>query len=317
VTGFIRLSLAGIILAGVSIFLPGPFSDQKIVIVTRGTSTAAIASELSAQHAIYMAPLFHITAKLIGNGSLKAGEYALPPHASTLDIVRMMHEGHSVVRLFMAAEGLTSSDIVDLLNNDPVLTGTIVDVPEEGTLLPESYRYDYGDQRAAIVTRMKKAMQDKLAELWKGRESGLPLRTPEEAVVLASIVEKETGKAEERPRIAGVFYNRLHLNMRLQSDPTVIYAITKGKDTLDRPLTHDDLSVASPINTYANDGLPPQPICNPGIAALTAVLHPEHNDYLYFVADGTGGHAFAADLMTQNQNINHWHQVLEKTLPHK
>jgi UPF0755 protein len=206
---------------------------------------------------------------------------------------------------------------VRLVNLDPVLNGTLDTLPAEGTLLPETYRYSYGDTRTALLGRMQKAMQDKLAEVWAGRDPDVPLKTPLEAVTLASIVEKETGKAEERPRIAGVFYNRLHENMRLQSDPTVIYALTLGKQPLDRPLTHDDLSFASPLNTYVSDGLPPQPICNPGSAALEAVAHPEHHHYLYFVADGTGGHAFAADLATQDQNINDWHQVLENSAPHK
>jgi len=201
---------------------------------------------------------------------------------------------------------------VDSLNDDPILTGQIEVMPAEGSLLPETYRYDYGDSRAGLIARMKKAMQDRLNEIWATHDADIPLHSPQEALILASIVEKETGKVEERPRIAGVFYNRLHTNMRLQSDPTVIYAITKGRDTLDRPLTHDDLTFASPINTYTSDGLPPQPICNPGVAALQAVMHPEHHNFLYFVADGTGGHAFAADLATQNQNINHWHDAVQK-----
>jgi UPF0755 protein len=161
---------------------------------------------------------------------------------------------------------------------------------------------------------MQKAMQEKVNEVWAGRDADLPLQTPQQAVVMASIVEKETGKPDERPRIAGVFYNRLRLNMRLQSDPTVIYALTGGREDLPRALTHEDLATASPINTYASDGLPPQPICNPGLAALQAATHPEHNNFLYFVADGSGGHAFAADLATHDENINRWH-AFEKARP--
>jgi UPF0755 protein len=167
-----------------------------------------------------------------------------------------------------------------------------------------------------MIVRMQKAMQEKINELWASRETGLPLKSVGEAVILASIVEKETGKPDERPRIAGVFYNRLRQNMRLQSDPTVIYALTKGKKTLDRALTHEDLSFASPINTYTSDGIPPQPICNPGRAALEAVLHPEHHGFYYFVADGSGGHVFAVDLATHNQNINKWHRALENPATH-
>jgi UPF0755 protein len=178
-------------------------------------------------------------------------------------------------------------------------------------LLPETYKYSYGDTRAGLIARMQEAMQKRVGEIWAARDETVPLTSPEQMVVLASIVEKETGKADERPRIAGVFYNRLKVNMRLQSDPTVIYALTQGKGELGRALTHDDLSFVSPINTYASDGLPPQPICNPGRAALEAVTHPEHHNYLYFVADGTGGHAFAADLATHNANINRWHDALD------
>jgi UPF0755 protein len=316
-SSLVRLGIfACVVMVGV-LFAPGPLSESKTIVITHGTTTAAISAQLASEHAVYSGLLFHVAAKLMANGSLKAGEYDIPPYTSIVNIVRMMHEGRSVIRMFTIAEGLTSSEVVDALNNNPVLTGTIDAVPAEGSLLPESYRYDYGDSRMAFIARMKKAMQDKLNEVWAGHEGDLPLHTPQDAVVLASIVEKETAKTDERPRIAGVFYNRLRLNMRLQSDPTVIYAITKGRDTLDHALTHEELSYPSPINTYTSDGLPSQPICNPGFAALQAVAHPEHNDYLYFVADGTGGHAFAADLATQNQNINRWHDLMQKTAPQK
>jgi UPF0755 protein len=294
-----------------ALFVPGPLTQAKTIIVPHGANAAAIGAQLAQEGDIYLAPLFRLAARLVASGSLKAGEYALPAGASAIDIALMMHEGKSVVRLFTVAEGLTSAEIVHLLNLDPVLTGNVDVMPAEGSLLPETYRYSYGDNRAALIVRMQKAMQDKLNDIWAAREPGLPLQSPHQAVILASIVEKETGKTEERPRIAGAFYNRLHDNMRLQSDPTVIYAITRGQGTLDRALTHDDLAVASPINTYASDGLPPQPICNPGAASLQAVTHPEHNNFLYFVADGSGGHAFSADLAGQNQNINKWHDALE------
>ncbi len=160
-----------------------------------------------------------------------------------------------------------------------------------------------------MITRMQKAMQETLADLWTKRDPSVPLKTPEEAVTMASIVEKETGKPAERPRIAEVFYNRLRHNMRLQSDPTVIYAITRAKGMLDHDLDHDDLAFPSPFNTYTSDGLPPEPICNPGRAALEAALHPEANDFLYFVADGTGGHVFARDLNEHNQNVTKWLKI--------
>jgi len=295
-----------------SFFIPGPLTQDGDIVIAHGTGVAEIGEQLASEHAIYSASLFYIAARVIGGGSLKAGEYDVPAHSSMVSIVLMMHEGHSIIRLFTVAEGLTSYEIVHLLNADPVLTGSIDTIPAEGSLLPETYRYSYGDSRAGLVARMQKSMQEKINEAWASREAGLPLQSPHEAVVLASIVEKETGKPDERPRIAGVFYNRLRMNMRLQSDPTVIYAITGGKEAMNHILSHEDLTFASPINTYTSDGLPPQPICNPGFAAMEAVLHPEHNSFLYFVADGTGGHAFAADLATHNENINRWHQALDK-----
>jgi UPF0755 protein len=300
------------VLGAGALFAPGPSDEGKTVIIAHGATASDIAAQLAQENAVYLPSLFRVVARLVASGSLKAGEYALPARASAVDIAVMMREGRSVVRMFTVAEGLTSDEIVRLLNDDPVLTGAISATPAEGSLLPETYRYTYSDSRLSLIARMQKAMQEKINEIWASRESGLPLKSEKEAVTLASIVEKETGKPEERPRIAGVFYNRLRQNMRLQSDPTVIYAITKGKETLDRALTHDDLSYQSPLNTYANDGIPPQPICNPGRAALEAVTHPEHNNFLYFVADGSGGHAFAADLTTHNENINRWHHATEK-----
>ena len=298
------------------LFAPGPLKAEKTIIIAHGEGAARIAIQMQKEGAVYLAPFFYIAARLQEGGSLKSGEYAIPPGASATDIADMLHEGKSVIRLFTVAEGLTSAEIVETLNEDPILTGTVAAVPVEGSLLPETYRYSYGDSRAGMIARMQKAMQEKVSEVWASHDSDLPLQSPAQAVALASIVEKETGKPEERPRIAGVFYNRLRINMRLQSDPTVIYALTHGLQPLDRALTHEDLAIASPINTYASDGIPPQPICNPGLAALQAVAHPEHHDFLYFVADGSGGHAFAANLAGQNTNINHWHEALKKNGAH-
>ena len=300
-----------------ALFVPGPLTQEKTVVITTGTKTADIGAQLAQEKAVYATPLFLVATRLVAHNTLKAGEYIFPAHASPVDIARMMHEGKSVIRLFTVAEGLTSAEVVKLLDTDLVLTGTIIPMPAEGSLLPETYRYTYGDSRESLIARMQKSMQEKLNERWAKRDKDVPLKSLKDAVALASIVEKETGAPEERPRIAGVFYNRLRLNMRLQSDPTVIYALTKGQETLDRPLTHADLAFASPLNTYASDGIPPQPICNPGSAALDAVLHPEHHAYLYFVANGTGGHAFATDLATHNRNINHWHHIQEKAADHK
>jgi UPF0755 protein len=207
------------------------------------------------------------------------------------------------------AEGLTVMEIITLLQGETALTGALSALPAEGSLLSETYYYTYGMTRQMIVERMQKAMQETLSSLWNGRVADGILRTPEEVAVLASIVEKETGLAAERPRVAGVFINRLRQGMPLQSDPTVIYAVTEGKMKLERPLSLADLKTPSPYNTYLVKGLPPFPIANVGKAALEAVLHPEAHDYIYFVADGTGGHAFAKTLAEHNNNVAKWRRI--------
>ncbi len=290
-------------LSAAAILSPGPVTDTKTLVISHGMRSPEIGAMLESEQIIPNQVMFHLAVKILANGALQAGEYEFTPHQSLADIVLMMHEGHSVVRLYTVAEGLTSVEIVDLLKNNSTFMGDVTTIPADGSLLPESYRYSYGDMRSTIIERMQKAMQETLHQLWADRDTSIPLKTPDEALVMASIIEKETGKPQERPRIAGVFYNRLQKNMRLQSDPTVIYAVTHGQGPLDRELTHDDLTFPSPYNTYTNDGLPPKSICNPGRASIEAALHPENNDYLYFVADGTGGHVFAKDLSEHNQNV--------------
>jgi len=287
----------------------GPLEQEKVIVIEKGSSVSDIGNSLEKEGAVRNAFLFSASARLMAGGSLKAGEYAIPAQASVKEIIRIIREGKSIVRLFTVPEGLTSAEIIKLLNDAPAMTGVVANIPAEGTLLPETYRYDYGDNRASIMARMQKAMQEKANEIWAARDQGLPATSLQEAIALASIVEKETGKAEERSRIAGVFYNRLRIGMRLQSDPTVIYAITMGRRQMERSLTHDDLAFASPINTYFSAGIPPQPICNPGAAALEAVAHPERNNYLYFVADGSGGHAFAPDMASHERNVVRWRQI--------
>ena len=291
------------------IVVPGPLSDNKAVVIPHGAGPREVASLLESNGAIYCPFLFRVAAKLLANNAFKAGEYNLTSGISPVDILLMIHNGHSVVRMFTVAEGLTSHEVAKLLNEVPVLTGDNVPVPPEGSLLPETYRYMYGDTRASIMVRMQKSMQDDLTDAWAKRDPNVPISTPEQALVMASIIEKETGKPVERPRIAGVFYNRIHHSMRLQSDPTVIYGIMVANGQMDHPIEHADLSFESPYNTYTNDGLPPKPICNPGHAALEAALHPEWNEFLYFVADGSGGHAFAKTLAEHNQNVTKWNEL--------
>ncbi|MDD3029178.1 MAG: endolytic transglycosylase MltG [Alphaproteobacteria bacterium] len=297
-------------LLSLALFAEGPNTEEKTFIVERGLSAVTIGRQLEKQNLVLNASLFRVASRLVG--SLKAGEYALPPKASAFAIAKILNEGHSVVRTFTAVEGLTSADIVALLNQAPALTGSVDSIPDEGSLLPETYRYTYGDTRESVLARMQTALQEKLDALWSEREQALPLKSSHDAIVLASIIEKETGKAEERPRIAGVFYNRLERPMRLQSDPTVIYALTKGLKPLDRALTRKDLTVHSPFNTYVHDGLPPEPICNPGAASLNAALHPEHHTFLYFVADGNGGHTFSSSLAEHNKNVTTWLKALRQ-----
>lgn len=302
IMGFIFLLLSPFFIAALFI-IPGPLKETTTIVIPYGTSTYEIGEKLHKNGVVYDASLFTLAARLIVANLLKAGEYQFTPHQSISNIVFMMHDGKSVIHMFTVAEGLTSGEIVHLLRNSPALTGDITDIPLEGTLLPETYRYSFGDTRGSMILRMQKSMQELVHELWVTHDPSLPLKSPQDAVIMASVIEKETGKSSERARIAGVFYNRLHINMRLQSDPTVIYAITQAKGSMDHELDHNDLSFQSPINTYASDGLPSQPICNPGRAALEAALHPEANDYLYFVADGTGGHAFSRDLNEHNLNV--------------
>lgn len=305
------LALPVIISVG-GLFVSGPLLQEKTILVPHGAGPHEVATLLDNEGTIYSSFLFRVAAKLMAGNALKAGEYSIQPGQSMANILSMIHEGRSVQRLFTVAEGLTSNEVARLLAAVPALGGDNVPVPAEGSLLPESYRYIYGDSRAGLVTRMQKAMQDTLAELWEKRDVNIPITSPEQAVVLASIVEKETGKPAERPRIAGVFYNRLRHNMRLQSDPTVIYGIMAAHGFMDHDIEHADLAFPSPYNTYMNDGLPPKPICNPGRAALEAVLRPEWNDYLFFVADGTGGHVFAHNLAEHNQNVMKWNELQSK-----
>lgn len=288
----------------------GPLETEHTIVIPKGKQGNEIGVALEGNGVVWNSFLFRLAVKLRNVDSLQAGEYLFPAHISIADVITMMHEGKVVIRRITFAEGLTSYEMITLLNEEPALTGKITTIPADGTLFPATYRYTYGDSRHSVIEQMQKKQREILSEIWGKHDAELPVKTEQEALVLASIVEKETGKkAEERPRVAGVFYNRLKQSMRLQSDPTVIYALTKGKGALPRNLTHDDLATPSPYNTYASDGLPPKPICNPGRAALEAVAHPEKNDFLYFVADGTGGHVFAKTLDEHNHNVAQWNKI--------
>jgi UPF0755 protein len=291
---------------------PGPLTAEKLVYIAPGTHTKSMAAQLRDAGIIGSTLAFRLEARLQGRiEGLKAGEYQFAPHISIIDAIVLLQSGKTYQHKITIPEGLMSLEIVNLLNKEQVLTGTINPIPPEGSLLPETYKFSYGDTRQSVINRMKKSMQDTMDALWQKRAPDL-LLSEQEAVVLASIVEKETGLAAERPRVAGVFLNRLRKGIPLQSDPTVIYALTMGQSILGRPLTHDDLKKPSPYNTYLASGLPPAPIANPGKASLAAALNPEKNDYIYFVADGSGGHAFAKTLQEHNNNVTKWRALQKK-----
>ena len=309
------LVLGGIVLWGrAQLERPGPLADATSLIVARGASLPVIARQLSEAQVIEDPTLFRIGARLFGaSRNLKAGEYAFPAGVSIAGAIDILVAGKTVLRQITVPEGLTSVEIAALLDTAEGLNGTLDAMPADGTLLPETYSYAWADTRADLIGRMQRSMVDVIAELWDQRAEGLPFDTPQQAVILASIVEKETAVAEERPLVASVFVNRLNRGMRLQSDPTVVYAVTNGSGPLDRPLRLADLRLENPYNTYRVFGLPPGPIANPGRASLEAVLNPAESDYLYFVADGTGGHAFSRTLAEHNRNVANWRRVRRKS----
>ena len=288
----------------------GPSVSETVVVLQRGAGLDDITARLNAAGVIDRPWLFRLAVRLQGQDrALKAGEYAFPAGATPASVINMLARGETVARRVTIAEGLTVAEVFRLLAGNDALTGELPEPPPEGSLLPETYFYALGDDRAEIVRRMQHGMRQLLDELWATRSRSLPLTDREQALILASIVDKETGVATERGAVAAVFHNRLRLGMRLQSDPTVIYGLTQGNGPLDRELTRADWRHESPYNTYLIDGLPPGPIGNPGRAALEAVLNPDDVDYLYFVADGSGGHAFGRTLEEHNRNVAKWRQI--------
>ena len=314
--GFLRFLLVSVLLlglgaAGIATYAssrlaqPGPLAEEKAVVVPRGANTEGISEALLRAGVIDSGPVFTIAAwGTRPEGPLRAGEYVFPARGSLRDVFEVLRRGRPVQRRLTIPEGFIARQIVTLLERTEGLTGETPAV-EEGAMLPDTYTFQHGDTRASIVRRASSEMAEALRDAWNARAPDLPLRTQRDVLVLASIVERETGSAPERARVASVFVNRLRRGMPLQSDPTVTYAATDGA-TLDRPPTRPELDRDHPFNTYRVRGLPPGPIASPGREAIRATARPETTDFIFFVADGTGGHAFSRTLEEHNRAVARW-----------
>lgn len=326
-SGFVVFLLVAVLIAGSLTLVwqeavhwlekPGPAAaqgDHTLVTIPKGAGAGEIARQLSQAGVITHPRVFQVGARILRlDAQFKAGDYQIASRASALSIMQQLSRGEVVRYSVTLAEGLSSIQIVERLAEEKELTGEIGRIPAEGSLLPDTYDFQHGDTRQNVLDRMQMAQQKLLADLWGKRAQNLPIATAEQAVILASIVEKETGIAAERPLVASVFVNRLRQSMRLQSDPTIIYGITKGKP-LGRGIRQSELQAQNPYNTYQIDGLPPTPIANPGREALQAVLNPPDTDYLFFVADGSGGHRFASNLAEHEANVRFWRDTEKRLL---
>lgn len=289
---------------------PGPLAQDTTVYIAPGTEIPDMLAQLERSNVIDSPLLMQVALVMEGNRSkLRYGEYLFKQQVSLREVIDILVQGRQVLHSVTIPEGLTSEQIIQRLREIEFLTGEIREIPKEGSLLPETYKVSRGWPRSDLVKRMQDDQRRLLDQIWARRSQDVPVRSPYELLTLASIVEKETGKADERPRVAGVFSNRLKKRMRLQSDPTIVYGIVGGKGTLGRGILRSEVEKYTPYNTYAVEGLPPTPIANPGRAALEAVANPSRTNELYFVADGTGGHVFAETLDQHNRNVQRWRQI--------
>ncbi|MGB7655630.1 MAG: endolytic transglycosylase MltG [Novosphingobium sp.] len=286
----------------------GPLDKETAFIVPDGASLSGVAAKLEKEGAISSAGAFKLRARVFGLGkTIKAGEFKLPAHASMRQILAIIASDDILRRFVTVPEGLPAVMVYEKLMANPDLTGNI-EVPGEGSIMPDTYEISKGESRQAVLLRMQAPMQRALAELWDKRDGKCPVASPQEALVLASIVEKETGKPSERPMVAGLYCNRLRTGMMLQADPTIIYPLTKGKP-LGRRIRQSEITSVNDYNTYSMLGLPKGPITNPGRESIAAVLHPATTNALFMVADGTGGHAFAATYEEHNANVQKWYLI--------
>jgi UPF0755 protein len=307
--GAAALVLAALIVVFVFWWAPGPKAGPHDIVVKEGTTLRSVSRQLADEGAIPgSARTYYVMARLFGSSDpIQAGEFEVPKGLGGAAVLDLLQHGKPLLRLITVTEGMPSVIVQEKLAASPYLKGP-TPVIAEGSVLPDSYSFERGDTRAELVKRMQQAMDKALAQLWPKRSGDCPVSSPAEAVILASIVEKETGKAAERPLIAGVYCNRLKIGMKLDADPTVIYPVTKGKP-LGRRIKKSELAADNGYNTYRRAGLPDGPIANPGKASIEAVLHPSRTKALYFVADGTGGHAFAETLAEQNANVAKWYAI--------
>ena len=317
-TLIVALALAGIFgftMLQHEVTAKGPLQNDKVVLIPRNTGTSEIAGILKEEGVIEHPLLFEAYALINRQrGQLKAGEFQFKAGASVQEAIDTLVQGKAILHTVTIPEGLTSDQIVARLYENEILSGDIAETPREGTLLPDTYKFERGTTRQQIISTMQAAQRQALNQIWQRRSSDLPIKSPQELVILASIVEKETGRADERTRVAGVFINRLLKRMKLQSDPTIVYGLVGGKGTLGRGILRSEIEAATPYNTYVIEGLPPGPIANPGRAALEAVANPSRTKDLYFVADGSGGHAFAETYEQHQRNVTRWRQI-EKAKP--
>lgn len=295
---------------------PGPLTEEATVVIASGSGLSGITNRLAGNgvigDSVFDEWVFNLGIRFYKNATdLKAGEYAFAPGVSMHEIMTDLVQGNAVTHSVTIPEGWTTAQILERVREHPILEGEITDVPAEGDLLPQTYTFARGTTRQEVLGQMKEAQERLLAEIWERRTDDLPVSSPEELVVLASIVEKETALADERPRVAGVFVNRLNKSMRLQSDPTILYGLYGGEAWLkDRSaIKQSEINAENAYNTYQIDGLPPGPIGNPGRAAMEAVANPSRTQDLFFVADGTGGHVFAETYEQHQENVRKWRQI--------